>query len=197
VQKFAAIEKVIAEFKRKHGRVPSFWLDKVCIDQSKITETLRALPIFLVSCTGMLIVAGPTYVHRLWCIWEVHMLFVASGGAKPMLEVESIRGASSGSGPGLAEKIAAFALDEAHCYDPNEERRLRAAIAAAPGGAPVFESKIRGIADGLQRICVPAARAAPAQETRLTLSSGVNHSAAVDGDDDAATAVTDLSSVFL
>ena len=149
MQKFAAIEKVIAEFKRKHGRVPSFWLDKVCIDQSKITETLRALPIFLVSCQGMLIVAGPTYVHRLWCIWEVHMLFVASGGLKPVLEVESIDGQSD-SDLSLAEKIAAFELDGACCYDPNEERRLRAAIAAAPGGAPVFESKIRGIADGLK-----------------------------------------------
>ena len=46
-------------------------------------------------------------------------------------------------------------------------------IAAAPGGAPVFESKIRGIADWLKRICVPAgsARVAPAQETRLALST--------------------------
>ena len=141
--------QIIDEFKRKHGRVPSFWLDKVCIDQSKITETLRALPIFLVSCQGMLIVAGPTYVHRLWCVWEVHMLFVCSGGAKPVLEVESIDGQSD-SDPSLAEKIATFAVDEARCYDPNEERRLRAAMAAAPGGAPVFESKIRGIADGLK-----------------------------------------------
>jgi hypothetical protein len=91
----------------------------------------------------------------------------------------------------LAEKIAAFTLDEARCYDPNEERRLRAAIAAAPGGAPVFESKIRAIADGLKRICVSAARAAPAQETRLTLASGISNSGAVDRDD-AATAVTDL-----
>jgi hypothetical protein len=185
VQKFAAIEKVIAEFKRKHGRVPSFWLDKVCIDQSKITEALRALPIFLVSCKAMLIVAGPTYVHRLWCIWEVHMLFVVSGGAKPMLEVESIRGEfwRSGSDPCLAEKIAAFTLDEARCYDPNEERRLRAAIAAAPGGAAVFESKIRGIADGLKRISVPCARPAPVQETRLALDSGISSSGALDNDD--------------
>ena len=49
----------------------------------------------------------------------------------------------------MAEKIATFALDEACCYDPNEERRLRTPIAAAPGGAPFFESKIRGIANGL------------------------------------------------
>ena len=60
--------QIIDEFKLKHGHVPSFWLDKVCIDQSKITESLRALPIFLVSCKRMLIIAGPTYIHRLWYV---------------------------------------------------------------------------------------------------------------------------------
>ena len=73
--------QVIDEFKRKHGRVPSFWLDKVCIDQSKITESLRALPIFLVSCKRMLIIAGPTYIHRLWyvmltCVCSVLLLLL-------------------------------------------------------------------------------------------------------------------------
>ena len=62
-----SVLQTIDEFKRKHhGRVPLFWLDKVCIDQNKITESLRALPIFLVSCQRMLIIAGPTYINRLW-----------------------------------------------------------------------------------------------------------------------------------
>ena len=77
------------------------------------------------------------------------MLFVASGGVAPVVQVEGISGRPEDRP--LADKIAAFKLDEAHCYDPNEERRLRAAIAAAPGGAPIFESKIRGIADGLKK----------------------------------------------
>jgi hypothetical protein len=63
-----AVVQIIDDFEHKHGRVPLFWLDKVCIDQTKITESLRALPIFLVSCKRMLIIAGPTYINRLWYV---------------------------------------------------------------------------------------------------------------------------------
>jgi hypothetical protein len=58
--------QVIATFERKHARMPLFWLDKVCIDQTKITEALRMLPIFLVSCKRTLAIVGPSYAHRLW-----------------------------------------------------------------------------------------------------------------------------------
>ena len=46
----------------------------------------------------------------------------------------------------LSEQVACFKLDDARCYDPNEERRLRRGIAAAPGGAEQFQSKIRMLA---------------------------------------------------
>jgi hypothetical protein len=129
----------------------------VCIDQAKITESLRALPIFLVSCKRMLVVAGPTYVHRLWCIWELHMLFVSAGGGTPPVDVVGIKsnktktGASAApvlvrSGEVVSElyrDLRMFELDMAHCFDPNEDRRLRAAISAAPGGAAAFEASIR------------------------------------------------------
>jgi hypothetical protein len=125
---------------------------QVCIDQSKITETLRALPIFLVSCKRMLVVAGPTYVHRLWCIWELHMLFVGAGDTTPEVTVVGIGGAAAGeppsgtgAAPSLYSKLRSFQLCAAHCYDPNEDRRLRAAIAAAPGGTAAFERAIRGL----------------------------------------------------
>merc|ERR1711924_436335 len=82
-QKFEALQCLMAEFKREHKRWPTLWLDKVCINQSKITETLRCLPIFLVSCRRMLVLAGETYVTRLWCIWELHMLYAAAGTEAP------------------------------------------------------------------------------------------------------------------
>ena len=45
------------------------WLDKVCIQQEKLSEGLRSLPIFLAACKQMLVLAGDTYVSRLWCAW--------------------------------------------------------------------------------------------------------------------------------
>ena len=39
VQKFAAIQNVIADFKKQHGRTPSFWLDKVRNSYGTATHT--------------------------------------------------------------------------------------------------------------------------------------------------------------
>ena len=47
----------------------SFWLDKVCIDQSDTTRGIEALPINIGACRKILILMGKTYMKRLWCIW--------------------------------------------------------------------------------------------------------------------------------
>ena len=43
-----------------------FWFDKVCLDQNAINDSLKALPVYLTSCNAMLVVAGSTYINRLW-----------------------------------------------------------------------------------------------------------------------------------
>ena len=45
--------------------------DKACIDQSNIQQSLACLPVFLVGCQTLLVVAGPTYCSRLWCVMEL------------------------------------------------------------------------------------------------------------------------------
>ena len=44
--------------------------DKACIDQNDIEKSLKCLPIFLSGCQTLLIVVGPTYCRRLWCVME-------------------------------------------------------------------------------------------------------------------------------
>ena len=46
---------------------PTIWLDKACIQQDAIDEALACLPVFLAGCKRLVVVAGPTYVSRLWC----------------------------------------------------------------------------------------------------------------------------------
>lgn len=41
-------------------------LDKLCIDQSNIEDTLASLPVFLAGCQTLLVLAGETYLARLW-----------------------------------------------------------------------------------------------------------------------------------
>jgi hypothetical protein len=48
---------------------PSFWLDKVCIDQNDNKRGIASLPINIGACKKILILMGKTYMTRLWCIW--------------------------------------------------------------------------------------------------------------------------------
>jgi hypothetical protein len=42
------------------------WLDKACINQANIEDALSGLPVFLVGCKQLLVLAGQTYPSRLW-----------------------------------------------------------------------------------------------------------------------------------
>ena len=58
-------------FKEKHGREPTVWLDKACLNQANIEESLALLPCYLAGCNQLLIIAGQTYTQRLWCVMEI------------------------------------------------------------------------------------------------------------------------------
>ena len=71
---------------RLHARMKSYALcaaqDKACIDQSNIQQSLACLPVFLAGCQTLLVVAGPTYCSRLWCVME---LFTFARSERPLL----------------------------------------------------------------------------------------------------------------
>ena len=70
--KWEALTAWADRFRRTHqDRSPIFWLDKACIDQTAIAESLACLPVFLAGCNSMLVIAGPTYTQRLWCVMEL------------------------------------------------------------------------------------------------------------------------------
>jgi len=50
-------------FWRRH---PTFWLDKVCIDQDNIIDGLKVLPINVTASHRMLVLCGKSYASRLW-----------------------------------------------------------------------------------------------------------------------------------
>ena len=80
--------------------------DKACIDQNNINQALACLPVFLSGCQTLLIVAGPTYCSRLWCVMEI-FTFMRMGGAMERIELRLFSnpdqgGARRGSGAGGA-----------------------------------------------------------------------------------------------
>merc|ERR1712228_928465 len=75
--KWEALQLWRRKFVTEHGREPKVWFDKCCIDQNSIETDLRCLPMFLAGCRKIIVLCGPTYLCRLWCILElftfVHM----------------------------------------------------------------------------------------------------------------------------
>ena len=65
-----------------HTRLIRYAQDKACIDQNSIQQSLACLPVFLAGCQTLLVVAGPTYCSRLWCVME---LFTFARSERPLL----------------------------------------------------------------------------------------------------------------
>ena len=65
-RKSYALKNFADEFKKKHGRFPRVWFDKVCINQENPGLGVSVLPINVVFCKKLLIVATGTYLKRLW-----------------------------------------------------------------------------------------------------------------------------------
>lgn len=79
--RWLALQQWRESFVKRHGREPRIWFDKCCIDQTDVEQNLRGLPIFLSGCKEILVLCGPTYLSRLWCIVEL-FTFVHMGGSK-------------------------------------------------------------------------------------------------------------------
>jgi len=141
--KWAALQQAAEEFRAANGRYPTFWLDKVCIDQNKIGDGLRALPVNLMACKKMMVLCGNTYACRLWCIWELFTLLAFSevGLAADCLQLIPLT-------DGKCDKLATFELSSAHCYDPNEEAKLRLVIASV--GNDIFQGRVRALVTKVQ-----------------------------------------------
>lgn len=139
-KKRTAIVKFAEEFLCKNKRYPTFWLDKVCIDQSnKETANMGVamLPINVNACKGVLILMGDTYMERLWCIWELYTLFTFRNKESVQTLVKILPLISRDD---VESKLDEFDIENAHCFDPNEELKLRYLMLGVIGKDKVTES---------------------------------------------------------
>ncbi|KAG8465492.1 hypothetical protein KFE25_002799 [Diacronema lutheri] len=75
VDKWEALQAWRAEFLAAHKREPHIWFDRCCIDQADITAQLPSLPVYLAGCNTLLVLLGPTYLQRLWCVVELFVFY--------------------------------------------------------------------------------------------------------------------------
>ncbi len=97
--KMDVIRRVADNYNASHPKKggPTFWFDRVCIDQKKINDGLRVLPCNIMACDKMLILCGPEYSTRLWCMWEMCTLFALFEYFMDQLVLEPVVSATAGA----------------------------------------------------------------------------------------------------
>ena len=148
--KFAALKEVAESYKILNKRYPTFWFDKVCFDQDNLSDGLKVLPINVMMCDKVLVLCGAKYAGRLWCIWELFTLFSFADMKEALRRVQICPLATDVD---LIKHLLSFDVVNAHCYDPNEESKIRRVIAATGGatGVTQFNNKIRELGQQLSK----------------------------------------------
>ena len=148
-----------AAFQLKHGRSPNVWLDRLCIDQCNIRESLACLPIFLAGCETLLVIAGPTYSSRLWCVMEL-FTFLKMGAPLDRIAVLPFAAAAprhSDSPPerartsstlaDVAASFASFDAARAQCAQAEDQQALLSVIEESFGSFAEFNLWARHLFD--------------------------------------------------
>ena len=100
----------LSEWAAAQPKNAMLWLDKACIDQLNIEQSLAALPIYLSGCQSLLVVAGHTYTSRLWCVMEL-FTFVQMGG-----DIERVHPIAL-PGKDVQRELATFDASKATCFN--------------------------------------------------------------------------------
>jgi len=134
--KWEAIQNWRASFKLAHHREPLLWIDKFCIDQTNINDNLLCLPVFLSGCKRLLVLAGDTYLTRLWCIVEL-FVFLQMGGSPGDIRLRDLED--------VHEQVATFDANMATCFDPDDKQHLLSIVEAGSDGMDTFNAQVQGI----------------------------------------------------
>lgn len=113
------------------------------------------LPMNLMACRKVLVVSGPTYPTRLWCAWEL-LTLLAFATLKQVHGRIDILPLDEGHDTDCLVCLEEFDVQNAHCYDPNEENRLRQVIDIV--GEEQFNNRIRSLASALRKELAPQNR---------------------------------------
>ena len=187
VAKTAALRRWGRRHERQTGQPPLLWIDKACLDQKDVSKNLACLPINLSGCRQLLIVAGPTYTSRLWCIMEIfvyvgmgrtleHITVIplldkqsrarlapapAPAGAPapaPAGEDEFDRVASGREGLNqLRRNFDTFDVSGCQCFKPEDRSNLLAVIETGFGGTEPFNHLVRGMFHSQSRLSLAVA----------------------------------------
>lgn len=142
--KWQQIQEWRSNFKSKFHREPTIWLDKCCIDQNNIAENLKCLPVFLAGCKTLLIVAGNTYLERLWCVVEI-FVFLAMGGSPDDLELRILSAGDECNLETFHMAVGHFDAEDCMCFCEDDKDRLLTFVEAGFGDLGEFNHALKDV----------------------------------------------------
>lgn len=150
--KWRALQRWREAFVAEHGREPLIWFDKCCIDQGNINLDLRCLPIFLKGCSSLVVLCGPTYLGRLWCILEI-FTYVHMGGSIDDIKIVPVLRDSCEleDDEAIAASFDTFDARECKCSCPEDKQRMLAVFEAAYGSMQAFNAVVKAITGQIGR----------------------------------------------
>lgn len=134
---------------------PCVALPSRSLDLRDFATSISCLPIFIVGCSRLLVLRGPTVLSRLWCIVELFTFVVMSGSTAavdvvPFGEVVSLESVTLRRGSGSSTSTHSDRADErdrfdarrARCGDPEDYIPLMSVLHAYPSGISVFNREL-------------------------------------------------------
>ena len=137
-QRYVALRAWATRFEMEHGRCPVIWLDKACINQASIEDSIKCLPIFLAHSERLVVLGGPLWPTRLWCIIELFCFLRVGGDAKAIVFLplrgrkDSIHRTANEECQAAKEEsdmrnsLQEFEVRNAQCFDADRAVLLRA-----------------------------------------------------------------------
>ena len=131
--KLAALQAWAGRQRARSGIAPRVWLDLACGDEGR--HVLANLPVALAGCRTLLVLAGDTWLSRLWCLLEV-FTWLQLGRPASTIVVVPLTATS-------LEGLDTLQPEEAECDDPKQREAMLSLVEASFGDlsaiAPVLQ----------------------------------------------------------
>ena len=119
--KWAALRAWAERYEAEHGAPPLLWLDAACVAQDSSTDrSLALLPLYIAGCQRMVVLAGSTFLERLWCVIEI-FTFLFMGGSLDRIDVLPI---GDDTMEQVEERLSSFDAKHAKCFLEDDRERL-------------------------------------------------------------------------
>ena len=132
--KWNALASYCDAFSKKHNREARLWVDAFCLDPDSEPEP-QFHPVFLMASERLVVLLGPTFMARLWCVAEL-FLFVEAGGSPSSIKILPIEGCALS-----ADEVDAAACE---CFAEPDRLAMEKMITAC-GSTSNFNHRVRAI----------------------------------------------------